>query len=84
MAKETHIKTDKNPLSAGVLGSYDISYVLITYIFDRSGFHLPLLSHIFMAIMVETGVETVRKRGGNDRVASTWQTRIGFYRKISR
>jgi hypothetical protein len=22
MAKETHIKTDKNPLSAGVLGSY--------------------------------------------------------------
>jgi len=22
MAKETHIKTDKNPLTAGVLGSY--------------------------------------------------------------
>ncbi|WP_144055943.1 hypothetical protein [Octadecabacter arcticus] len=25
MAKETHIKTDKNPLSAGVLGSYSFS-----------------------------------------------------------
>ena len=23
MAKEAHIKTDKNPLSAGVLGSYN-------------------------------------------------------------
>jgi hypothetical protein len=27
MAKEAHIKTDKNPLSAGVLGSYDISNI---------------------------------------------------------
>jgi len=27
MAKETHIKTDKNPLTAGVLGSYDLSRI---------------------------------------------------------
>ena len=27
MAKETHIKTDKNPLSAGVLGSYQDSII---------------------------------------------------------
>jgi hypothetical protein len=25
MAKETHIKTDKNPLLAGVLGSYQLT-----------------------------------------------------------
>jgi hypothetical protein len=28
MAKETHIKTDKNPLSAGVLGSYIFSRMM--------------------------------------------------------
>ena len=29
MAKETHIKTDKNPLSAGVLGSYDLFLIVV-------------------------------------------------------
>ena len=36
MAKETHIKTDKNPLSAGVLGSY-LFLNPLSYLHDNSG-----------------------------------------------
>ncbi|WP_144055895.1 hypothetical protein [Octadecabacter arcticus] len=63
MAKETHIKTDKNPLSAGVLGSYKKSM-------KRRG-----RPHIFVNDKLHSYGETLKEIGNADKQKTGgWKT----------